>query len=150
MSMQCFFIFSIAQKSLNIKNLSKVLTLLRKGGFNGDWQRLGLELGLLQPTLSAIQAKNSDNLRECIVKWLERADDVDDNGGANYISLARALIELDQKNTADYICSKYTCVYIHFVSHFIQLTTGECQLDFVQEDSGVLLIILIKYLLFIS
>ena len=42
-------------------------------------------------------------LRECITKWLQRADGVDSKGGANYGTLAKALEDMDQKNTADHV-----------------------------------------------
>ena len=85
------------------------MRLLRNGLFNGRWEDLGLQLGLYKPTLSSIQANyprdNDACLRECIVKWLQRADAVDSKGGANYVTLAEALEEMEQKNTADHICS---------------------------------------------
>ena len=86
------------------------MSLLKNGLFNGKWENLGLQLGLYKPTLKNIQAENPrDNdacLRECVTKWLERADGVDNNGGANYITLTEALEEIDQKNPADYIRGK--------------------------------------------
>ena len=86
------------------------MTLLKNGLFNGRWRNLGLKLGLYDTILNTIQANNPGDveacLRVCIVKWLERADAVDSKGGANYVTLAEALEEMDQKNTADYIRSK--------------------------------------------
>ena len=100
----------VAPQSLGIKNLKKILSLLKNGLFNGKWENLGLQLGLYKPTLKNIQAENPrDNdacLRECIAKWLERADGVDSNGGANYVTLTEALEEMEQKNPADYIRGK--------------------------------------------
>ena len=90
--------------------MNKVLTALKNSHFNGHWEDLGLQLGLYKPTLSNIQADNSrDNdarLTECIVKWLQRADGVDSKGGANYVTLAEALEEMEQKNTANHIRGK--------------------------------------------
>ena len=84
-----------------------MLTLLREAHFNGDWEGLGLQLGLYQhPTLSNIQHTNGGRgaaLRECLASWLQRADGVDENGGANYVSLANAVERLDQKAAADHI-----------------------------------------------
>ena len=83
------------------------MRLLKSGLFNGRWEDLGLQLGLYKPTLSKIQADNPRGnnacLTECIAKWLQRADAVDRKGGANYVTLAKALEEIDQKNTADHI-----------------------------------------------
>ena len=85
------------------------MRLLRSGLFNGRWEDLGLQLGLYKPTLSNIQANyprdNDACLRECIAKWLQRADAVDSKGGANYVTLAEALEEMEQKNPADHIRS---------------------------------------------
>ena len=85
------------------------MRLLKNGLFNGRWEDLGLQLGLYKPTLSNIQANyprgNDACLRECIARWLQRADGVDSKGGANYVTLAEALEEIDQKNTADHIRS---------------------------------------------
>ena len=86
------------------------MSLLKNGLFSGSWKTLGLKLGLYDPTLTSIQANNPRDvdacLSKCIAKWLERADAVDSKGGANYVTLAEALEEMDQKNPADYIRSK--------------------------------------------
>ena len=102
-------IFSVAPQSLDITYLNEILKLLKYGLFNGGWKTLGLKLGLYDPTLNTIQANyprgNDACLTECIAKWLQRADGVDSKGGANYVTLAEALEEMDQKNTADHIRS---------------------------------------------
>ena len=100
---------SVAPQSLDIKDLGEILTLLKDGLFSGSWEDLGLKLGLYDPTLNTIQAKyprdNDACLRVCIARWLERADDVDRKGGANYVTLAEALYKMGQKNPAKYIRS---------------------------------------------
>ena len=101
--------FSVAPWSLDITDLNEIRALLKNGLFNGSWEDLGLQLGLYKPTLSEIQANYPRDvdacLRECIAKWLERADSVDSKGGANYVTLAEALKCMGQKNTADYVRS---------------------------------------------
>ena len=104
-------------KTLDITDLQKVLQLLREGGFNGDWEGLGLELGLYkQPTLSNIQHSCTKGgeaaLRECLTAWLQKADAVDEYGGATYVSLANAVERLNQKAVADDIRSKQMIVFI--------------------------------------
>ena len=93
-----------------------MLNLLRDAHFNGDWEGLGLQLGLYQhPTLSNIQHTNGGRgaaLRECLASWLQRADGVDKNGGANYVSLTNAVERLDQKAAADHIRSKLMIVLV--------------------------------------
>ena len=84
--------------------------LLKNGLFNGSsWEGLGLQLGLYEPTLSNIQTNYPRDvvtcLKECIKKWLQRADGVDSKGGANYVTLAEALECMDQKDTAHHVRS---------------------------------------------
>ena len=56
---------------------------------------LGLTLGLLQSTLSSIQADHprsvSRCLIECLTKWLNRSDNVDSVGPPTWNSLANGL-----------------------------------------------------------
>ena len=86
------------------------MRLLRNGLFNGSWKDLGLQLGLYQHTLYKIRVDyprdNNACLRECIAKWLQRADGVDSKGGASYVTLAEALEEMGERYTADHIRSK--------------------------------------------
>ena len=76
---------------------------------------MGEKLGLHANTLDTIEEDNRDTdrrLRECLVKWLERADAVDENGGARWSTLVKALKAIEQKDPVDYIseynmnCSK--------------------------------------------
>ena len=76
---------------------------------------MGEKLGLHDNTLDTIEEDNRDTdrrLRECLVKWLERADAVDENGGARWSTLVKALKAIEQNEPADYIseynmdCSK--------------------------------------------
>ena len=92
-------------------HLDDVLRLLHEGGFfEAYWKELALHLGLSYSTLRVIEIENQGLtercLRECIAKWLQRADAVDSKGGANYVTLAEALEEMDQKDTADHIRGK--------------------------------------------
>ena len=90
--------------------MNTIWIALKKSYFSSHkWEDLGLQLGLYKPTLDVIEADNPrDNdacLIECIAKWLQRADGVDSKGGANYVTLAEALKEMGEKNTADHIRS---------------------------------------------
>ena len=105
------FIDSGYSQALNVRNLDAILTYLKDGHFvNDNWQILGLKLGLYDTTLSDIKSNYSkveNRLKECIVKWLQRADGVDDKGGATWTTLAKALKQCDSgKPTADHIISK--------------------------------------------
>ena len=82
---------------------------LKAAGFgNADWRELGGKLGLHDNTLRTISANKRDDadscFRECLVKWLNRADGVDKAGKPSWTSLANALDKMDDcKNQAEYI-----------------------------------------------
>ena len=91
-------------------HLDDVLRLLHEGQFSmAHWKKLGLRLGLSYLTLRVIEHENrgltEKCLRECIARWLERADDVDSKGGANYATLAEALEKMGERYTAYHIRS---------------------------------------------
>ena len=91
-----------------INDLNDVLTKLKNADFdNTKWRALGLELGLKPGTCSVIDENNFKNankcLYDCLARWLERADNVDDKGIPTYDVLADALYNIGQKDPADYI-----------------------------------------------
>ena len=92
---------------LDCTHLREVSKLLRDGHFlDSKWIYLGDALGLSNDTLSSIETNHKDTsrcLRECMVKWLERVDSVDENGGARWSTLIKALEECDQKQSAYFI-----------------------------------------------
>ncbi|XP_019857250.1 PREDICTED: uncharacterized protein LOC109585570 [Amphimedon queenslandica] len=100
-----------SDSNLSITDLNTVRSALRDGNFKKTkWMDLGEELGLSVNTLDVIEADHNGadrRLRECLVKWLERADEVDDKGGAKWSVLVTALNTLKQKEAADYIKSNY-------------------------------------------
>ena len=71
------------------------------------WKELGLHLGLKQRTLNVIDYDNPRNAKgchaECLIKWLERVDDVYRQGEPTYNVLADALDAIGQKAEAKYI-----------------------------------------------
>ena len=71
------------------------------------WSPLGLQLGLLQPTLSDIRAKYRDDpencLQECLTLWLSKADKVTESGGPTWDSLASALHKIGENFGAEKI-----------------------------------------------
>lgn len=82
--------------------------LLKRSQFsNAKWFDFGIALHLHYDTLKTIEANYPRDinscLRECLVKWLERADDVDKYGGANWTTLIQALEESEQKTPAEHI-----------------------------------------------
>ena len=101
------FYYSI-DRVLDINDLDYVLDTLIRAGFSGSkWKRLGRYLGLDRTTRSNIEVNHPGDeqrcLRECLVKWLERADGVDARGGPTMTSLCRALEIIDERAAADYI-----------------------------------------------
>lgn len=90
------------------KDLQKVKETLLDGGFHRtDWEELGGELGLDRRTMEDIKAdKGNINacFTECLSKWLDRADQVDERHGRPTMkSLAAALTKMGKKNEAEYI-----------------------------------------------
>ena len=93
---------------LDINDLQYVLDTLNEAGFSQrKWRRLGNALKLYIDTLMTIDAEYPGDeqgcLRQCLVKWLERADGVDGRGGPRMTSLCVALEDIGKKAAADYI-----------------------------------------------
>ena len=98
--------------SLLVKDISKlkfVLKVLRFHKFpEARWFDFGLNLGLLHPTLEAVESAHRANpsrcLMECLTKWLTKADDnVTTVGPITWRTLANALREMELKSIADNI-----------------------------------------------
>uniref|UniRef100_A0A1X7TCQ3 Death domain-containing protein n=1 Tax=Amphimedon queenslandica TaxID=400682 RepID=A0A1X7TCQ3_AMPQE len=92
---------------LQIIDLAEVLQLLRRHGYLGDsYYDLGLFLGLSFTTLDVITRNNKGDvescLRECLTKWLQKADKVQETkGGPSIYSLVSALRGLGENGVAD-------------------------------------------------
>lgn len=80
-----------------------------------NWFQLGMNLGLLHPTLTAIETNYGGNtarcLMECLSKWLTTADDVS-AGPLTWHTIAIALREMEENSVAAKILkiSKYCIV----------------------------------------
>ena len=63
-----------------------------------------MTLGLLQPTLDNIKTDNKNNsfncLFECLTKWLNRADSVNNVGVPTWNSLANGLYRINENTIA--------------------------------------------------
>ena len=98
---------------IDITKLQNVLEALHRHHFrNTKWFPLGLNLGLLAPTLEEIEQNNNDKagpcLRECLSKWLTKADNVAERGGATWETLIEALKSaVVQENAVADSISKY-------------------------------------------
>ena len=89
-----------------IGQLVDVINLLKRCGFSEiKWDDLGLNLGLLQTTLEAIERNNHGDVSRCLTRclsqWLRRADNVDSRGGATWDSLSTALRSMNEVAVAD-------------------------------------------------
>ncbi|XP_019858064.1 PREDICTED: uncharacterized protein LOC109586326, partial [Amphimedon queenslandica] len=92
--------------SEHFTDLAEVIQLLRRHGYFGvSYYDLGLFLGLSSARMGVITKNNRNDaescLRECLAKWLEKADDVQKKGGPTIYSLLSALRELGENAVAD-------------------------------------------------
>ena len=94
---------------LDIEDLDCILTYL-KFFSEEKWLKLGLKLGLYKPTLSTIEANHPRDvgrcLIECLTKWLERSDKVNEKGVPTLSRLADALEEIGDKKIAEELRKK--------------------------------------------
>ena len=93
---------------LDVKDLVEVFDILTVHNFESTcYFNLGLYLGLLNPTINAVKLRCRDDsegfLRECLVKWLEKADAVVEKGGPTWYALIQALRSINQVAVADAI-----------------------------------------------
>ena len=72
-----------------------------------DWQSLGLQLGLLYPTLEKIETDNHGKVEQCktkmIAAWLKRQDNVLKIGVPSWSVLKKALRKIGEGEVADQI-----------------------------------------------
>ena len=65
-----------------------------------DWQSLGLELGLLYPTLKRIKKEQHGDISDCMMEmissWLQQQDNVSQNGLPSWAVLRTALEEIGE------------------------------------------------------
>ena len=92
--------------SLDITKLNKIIEILEQYNFpEVKWFKFGLNLGLLYPTLEAIDANHRGNtsrcLMECLSKWLRKADK--NLYPPTWQTLASALRKLDAHAVAENI-----------------------------------------------
>ena len=71
-----------------------------------NWQSLGLELGLLYPTLKRIKKEQREDINDCIMEmlaaWLQQQDNVAKKGVPSWPTLM-ALMNINEKKLADSI-----------------------------------------------
>ena len=72
-----------------------------------DWHSLGLELGLLYPTLERIEEEQRGVIEKCRMKmlaaWLQQQDNVTSNGVPSWSILKTALMNIGENELADTI-----------------------------------------------
>ena len=94
--------------STDISHLDEILQVLRTCNFSPPkWYTLGVDLGLLKPTLDTIEDEYPHNvsrcLLECISQWLKKADKVIKKGEPTWDSLASALRNIGEVAAAEKI-----------------------------------------------
>ncbi|XP_019861339.1 PREDICTED: uncharacterized protein LOC109589757 [Amphimedon queenslandica] len=94
-----------ASKPLDISDLAEIVSKLKECKFDPSrWKDLCLDIGLNEVTIRTIRSDEdtvNDRLRSCLVKWLNRVEDVDKKGGATWESLENGLINIGQKLVAE-------------------------------------------------
>ena len=141
----------------DISKLNFVLQVLRHYKFpEARWFEFGLNLGLLHPTLEAIESAHRGNpsrcLMECLTKWLTKADDnVTTVGPIIWKTLANALrgmnatsISTDIRKTSNnFIIVMLYGLYLHLVadpvSEILQCYIGRLAQVVLTEESVDLL-----------
>ena len=94
---------------LGITDLDAILKELKL--FSKEkWDTFGLEAGLYQPTLNAIEANHNNDVdkcfRECVSCWLQKQDKVEEKGVPTWLRLAGILEEVGDKALAENIREK--------------------------------------------
>ena len=76
-----------------------------------DWKELGLQLGLLYPTLERIDREQRGRISGCkidmLTAWLEQQDNVSQRGVPSWSVLRAALERIGEHELADRIVSVY-------------------------------------------
>ena len=74
-----------------------------------DWQSLGLELGLLYPTLKRMKKEQREDVNDCMMEmlaaWLQQQDNVSQVGAPSWGELQRALNDIGENELANKITS---------------------------------------------
>ena len=76
-----------------------------------DWQSLGLELGLLYPTLKRIKKEQHGDISDCMMEmlaaWLQQQDNVSQVGAPSWSVLQTALRNIGENELADTITTQW-------------------------------------------
>lgn len=110
---------SSTEKFLDVTNLGDIMSALRKVNFDmHTWEDLCLKLGLFQTTIDTIEKDEhgdcNDCLKSCLMKWLNRNDEVDKKGGAKWTVLISALKHIGQIPAAE--SKQYCLMPINYLS----------------------------------
>ena len=94
----------IIKYSLGTGDLVDVLAVVRD---INNWKELGLQLGLLYPSLERIDLEQRGRITFCIMgmlsAWLQRQDNVSKKGDPSWSVLRAALKQMGEHETADRI-----------------------------------------------
>ena len=101
--------------SPDISHLDEIQQVLRECNFSPPkWYTLGLDLGLLKPTLDTIETQYRNDIQrcllECISQWLKKADKTIKKGEPTWDSLASALRNIGEVTAAEKVLEIGKCV----------------------------------------
>ncbi|XP_019856456.1 PREDICTED: uncharacterized protein LOC100638399 [Amphimedon queenslandica] len=123
---------------LDISKLNEIVQILKQYRFpEAKWFEFGLNLGLLYPTLEAIDANHRGNtshcLMECLSKWLNKADEK--VYPPTWQTLASALRKLEAKAVAENIEKTMASQLLqHYSSRISGATLSEESVDLLHTE----------------
>ncbi|XP_019861262.1 PREDICTED: uncharacterized protein LOC109589648, partial [Amphimedon queenslandica] len=121
-----------------ISKLNEIIEILEQYNFpEAKWFKFGLKLGLLYPTLEAIDANHRGNtsrcLMECLSKWLSKADE--NVHPPTWKTLASALRKLEAKAVAENIEKTMVSQLLqHYSSRISGATLSEESVDLLHTE----------------
>uniref|UniRef100_A0A1X7SPS2 Death domain-containing protein n=1 Tax=Amphimedon queenslandica TaxID=400682 RepID=A0A1X7SPS2_AMPQE len=124
--------------ALDISKLNEIMEILKQYNFSeAKWFEFGLKLGLLYPTLEAIDANHRGNtsrcLMECLSKWLSKADK--NVYPPTWQTLASALRKLEAKVVAENIEKTMVSQLLqHYSSRISGATLSEESVDLLHTE----------------
>uniref|UniRef100_A0A1X7SW05 Death domain-containing protein n=1 Tax=Amphimedon queenslandica TaxID=400682 RepID=A0A1X7SW05_AMPQE len=122
---------------LDISNLNEIVEILKQYNFpEAKWLEFGLKLGLVYPTLEAIDANYKGNtsrcLMECLFKWLSKAHH------PTWQTLANALKKIELKTVAEKIektmVDPASQLLQHYSSRISRATLSEESVDLLHTE----------------
>ena len=91
-----------------------------------DWKELGLQLGLLYPSLERIDREQRGRISYCKIDmlsaWLQQQDNVSQRGVPSWSTLRAALLRMGENETANRIVSEWMHYSYMHTMFYVMLT----------------------------